>query len=61
MIESITDAARRTADPDRLHALRDHIELVAALGERTVDTVHDRAKINEQVDRATLVFRRGDQ
>jgi uncharacterized membrane protein len=57
LIESLAAAAHRTTDRDRLRSLQDHLDLVTDLGERTVDTVHDRARINVQVDRATLVMR----
>jgi uncharacterized membrane protein len=53
MLGAFQTLAGLIADPNRRRALRDQVQWVAEMAERTVESPHDRERITEQVARVS--------
>ncbi|MDY0281456.1 MAG: DUF2254 domain-containing protein [Salinivirgaceae bacterium] len=51
MLDAIETLAGLMADPLRRRALLDHVQWISELAERTIESTHDRARINAQLTR----------
>jgi len=56
MVDSLQTLASLTASPIQLQVLRDQVQWVADLADRTIESVHDRARFEHRLQRARSIW-----
>jgi uncharacterized membrane protein len=51
MLGALQTIASRTASPNRRRALREQVQSIAELAERTIESPHDRARVESRLAR----------